>query len=742
MAYHPAYPIRHVPDDLVWTNVPEKSKVIVHLGSGKTYEGIWFDDLGGLPVMYVTQALCPNGSVDREYFSICLNSDDIVRVDILAAAAEEIGTAAPFKAMDTDLDETLKRVQKFVLQVAMDRPRSSIVESFASTGSCDAYLELFLRRSEEQVATMEADSEQALAAARMLLEAAGEGMGQPEHHLEDEMSGLVQAQLDELAHTKMTIRQRFSEASEAAKVQGHALVASMVTKLGQLESSLTSELNRMTGKLAVFRREACSFQGSNEEMAGRPRSFSAIPSASISSDEQSESVWEFSNGPGSWRPFDMADSALVDAVWSEWKAAPNPQDGGSILQVSIGSAEHEIDFDTMTQRNIKTGRVRSLRRRPLSTLSEARRPVTSSGRDVTSGPSKRVADDNVTAAQPPHKARRAEDNDELACLMCKVNVLEAKLSEALDEQDRLKQMADDVEEKASLKDAEISGLGKRTESLEIQLSEALYEQARLKQMADEAEETASSKKVEMSSYLAVAEAWKQLDAEVVGSRQPRPDLVTIVQDLLVQRTPAGHGHPCARMKHCVVTHVEEIVNIVKWTQYKLKREQISKALQTRWECPDICQLAPGVKDFSQHIPYVVLQRGANEALLLHGTTSHSINGVAQQGFDDRMSRRGLFGSGLYFTCDACKAAQYCGYGQTGCLILARVILGHPYIATGPMKTHTRPPMVDGLTVPHDSTIARPGIPNGRPHGRQVHYEFVVPREEQTYPEFIIHFRCD
>ena len=47
--------------------------------------------------------------------------------------------------------------------------------------------------------------------------------------------------------------------------------------------------------------------------------------------------------------------------------------------------------------------------------------------------------------------------------------------------------------------------------------------------------------------------------------------------------------------------------------------------------------------------------------------------------------RGLHGHGIYFTVDACKAHQFCDDGAEGCMILARVVLGHPFFATGPIR---------------------------------------------------------
>ena len=122
----------------------------------------------------------------------------------------------------------------------------------------------------------------------------------------------------------------------------------------------------------------------------------------------------------------------------------------------------------------------------------------------------------------------------------------------------------------------------------------------------------------------------------------------------------------------------------------------------------------------------------------------------RQGFDERLSDRGLYGRGVYFTTDPCKAVQYCDNhppDRVHCVVLARVILGHPFFAQGPMQTHERPPQVPGHDVTHDSTVARPGIPNGKGKGKgkgspqQTHWEFVASRGDlQAYPELLIRFR--
>ena len=54
-----------------------------------------------------------------------------------------------------------------------------------------------------------------------------------------------------------------------------------------------------------------------------------------------------------------------------------------------------------------------------------------------------------------------------------------------------------------------------------------------------------------------------------------------------------------------------------------------------------------------------------------------------------------YGEGVYLTIDARNAAKYCGDGAQMCVIIARAVLGHPYLAPRNMPTQARPPLVDG-----------------------------------------------
>jgi len=174
-------------------------------------------------------------------------------------------------------------------------PRGSIADSLADTGGCDADLEESLRESEKRVATIETDSQEALAAARMLLEAAGGTVGQLEPHLMDEMSALVQVQLDELAQAQGSIQQKFGEASRAAGAKGCALaLARLVTKLRQLESSLASELSRMTGRPAPKRPTQSSWMPGAGQAAGPPKG--TVP-AVLPARPKQQWQWQAAAGP-------------------------------------------------------------------------------------------------------------------------------------------------------------------------------------------------------------------------------------------------------------------------------------------------------------------------------------------------------------------------------------------------------------------------------------------------------------
>lgn len=236
------------------------------------------------------------------------------------------------------------------------------------------------------------------------------------------------------------------------------------------------------------------------------------------------------------------------------------------------------------------------------------------------------------------------------------------------------------------------------------------------------------------------EAWRH--GLTTPTTYQQPHLVAVATRALNELVPKSHGQPCACMQRAKVTGVRRVANTHLWSKYKMERGQIAERIRHRSECPWVTEFASGCGELNKLFKHIKLEKYANEVLLLHGSPEESIPYIVEHGFDERLSRRGLYGSGVYFTFESCKAAQYIGQGMKGTLILSRVILGRPFLAEGPLS---RTPMLEEYKTPYDSTIVRPGISKGKGKGgkRQTHWEFVVQRGSlQAYPELLIDFKLE
>jgi len=242
------------------------------------------------------------------------------------------------------------------------------------------------------------------------------------------------------------------------------------------------------------------------------------------------------------------------------------------------------------------------------------------------------------------------------------------------------------------------------------------------------------------------EIWKQHSATTPVQLSKRPYLIPVMYKVL--QSLVHSSHDCVRARRVMLTSVEEVINVRQWKKYCHHRELTRDTLKTRMECPWAAD-EPPVKMLSEALSWLSLDHMANEVVLLHGCHLDIAEKIARQGFDERMCKRCFYGHGVYLTTDFCKALQYCDPGPSKCILVARVILGHPYFAKGAMDARDRPPEAEGHGVPHDSIIARPGIPRrgrgwnyGREGAYQIHWEFVIPRGDlQIYPELLIRFRA-
>ena len=127
-----------------------------------------------------------------------------------------------------------------------------------------------------------------------------------------------------------------------------------------------------------------------------------------------------------------------------------------------------------------------------------------------------------------------------------------------------------------------------------------------------------------------------------------------------------------------------------------------------------------------------LSRVANTVYLLHGTTLDKVDAICRDGLQTRFSlhNRGIYGKGLYFTTQSCKAFQYSK--SRGCILVCRVVLGRIEI----LQT-----CCDKKIFPNegfDSAMAKKACTSKSPGQLQVHDEFIVYNPAAAYPEFVLH----
>ena len=83
-----------------------------------------------------------------------------------------------------------------------------------------------------------------------------------------------------------------------------------------------------------------------------------------------------------------------------------------------------------------------------------------------------------------------------------------------------------------------------------------------------------------------------------------------------------------------------------------------------------------------------LKGGAIEAALLHGTSAANADIIAKQGFNERFTKRALYGKCVYLTIDTCKACRLASLRST----CAKQRLGR--LKTDPAIAADLPPKVE------------------------------------------------
>jgi hypothetical protein len=198
-----------------------------------------------------------------------------------------------------------------------------------------------------------------------------------------------------------------------------------------------------------------------------------------------------------------------------------------------------------------------------------------------------------------------------------------------------------------------------------------------------------------------------------------------------QRFP---GSRCLHLRGVHVKRVLRIQNQELWQLFCLKRRSIRNSIQTSG------QLLPPLHPPSPVALWLEDSNAAiNETFAFHGTTYEIAMKIAEEGFDERLSG-GLYGYGLYFTPQSCKAEQYAPENAEGkrYIIIARVVLGRISYAQASNSNQRVPPdSSDGLKA--HCLVANPGEMVGAPRGEQHHQELVIFDGEQAYPEYLVEF---
>eukprot|EP00435_Cladocopium_sp_Y103_P063700 s203_g25.t1 len=409
--------------------------------------------------------------------------------------------------------------------------------------------------------------------------------------------------------------------------------------------------------------------------------------------------WEFvasaGGGQEDWQPM---SKDMNDALEKRWADGWHGDDGTDTFHVHDGHFTYGIDCKCMLQWNVRTGRRRWIRRGQVRPDAMAMLPLAEKDAQVEQLQSERNS--------------LAQERD---ALIAKVERLEREkktLQRSLDDRDSLA-----VE---------------RHELLEAVVKLELEKKALAKSQADHA------------GQMVLQEAWRmsrQLQTQICSELSPWDAAFSNIQQVLIEACPGDHYGACRRMWNVSVTGLRQICNIRIWKDYEFRREQVRKELESR-DCSSVPSVVSALPPHMCN--WVQLDAKINEVLLIHGTMSDKVEQIANFGFDERLAREnGLYGQGVYFTDQSCKSFQYSGakWQNAGCLIIARVILGHPCEARGPLKQLKVEPLVD-VTNPCKgrchSVIAKPGTPTGGQ--KQVHREFVLFNGTQAYPEMIVHFK--
>ncbi|CAJ1393327.1 unnamed protein product [Effrenium voratum] len=429
--------------------------------------------------------------------------------------------------------------------------------------------------------------------------------------------------------------------------------------------------------------------------------------------------WEFkakgSGGCPDWQPYAPTTCKELEAHFQAFKGG-----GPEQVTVSTNGFSYSIMLSGMKQTNLETKRERSIRRSDKHALGPMLSERGSSGTLCATCAQLGVFADSVQAERDGWQERCSKLHGECNELREERNVCNEHRSELEEELFDLHERADWLQESLSWIEEERDSLAERCLALQaerdkfesecaalreskFQLEKAKNEQQRLLKLGAEELKRLQGELGELqlrphhSQQMKLQECWRaRAQPGKMRYRVPATDpVVEFVREALRAACPTSHHSECERMRTVRVCSVEQIQNVELWGKYEFHKDCIRKKLST---LPASHKITTN-QALSRACRWAELDTNINEVFALHGTKTCNVDKIVKYGFDERLARQGgLYGQGTYFTDESCKSLQYTeargGRGAEGCIILSRVVLGYPHLATNPLPHLKSEPLRD------------------------------------------------
>lgn len=278
----------------------------------------------------------------------------------------------------------------------------------------------------------------------------------------------------------------------------------------------------------------------------------------------------------------------------------------------------------------------------------------------------------------------------------------------------------------------------------VEVQSARQEAAEKLQGAKEAAD-AAAEALEEKRWQAVREATELWRAPAVPGRVQLSDSsaavaarVAAVFKALSHRDEVHFGQPsrCSEFQRLRILCVQGVHNPGLWQQYSTNRAQMETAIRHDKTVSPVS--LPSDRSLISLLPGCKLRDDLNECIFVHGCTGDAARSILKEGFDIRRTRThggSRYGEGVYFAAEPCKSHQYTHASGAGPrhMFVARVLLGSVAFVRGSYQGRL-PPLVDcgdeskGRV---DSLVVDPGRCSNS------HWEFVVFKGEQAYPEMLV-----